>query len=269
MIPERYLDFYGDETRWFIGTVVDINDPAQLGRIKVRISGIHSDNKIDIPDDALPWAQCVVPITEGGVSGLGNNLGIQPAARVFGLFLDGTNSQLPMVFGSLPRFESTAEGGRTTSLQARGTNTIPPNPDDKIDEPADPYQAEYPFNAVHQTRSGHVIEVDDTPDHERIKIYHTSGTFVEFHPNGDVVTQLKNGFRSVIGNDKIHVTGNLNIIADGDVTIEGKTINLNNGTQGAARIGDTADTGDDPPGISGSDGSNKIESGSKTVFIGD
>ena len=54
----------------------------------------------------------------------------------------------------------------------------------------------------------------------------------------------------------------------GAITTDGSTINLNSGTKGAARIGDTADTGDDPPGISGGDGSNVIETGSGTVFIG-
>ena len=52
--------------------------------------------------------------------------------------------------------------------------------------------------------------------------------------------------------------------------IESETIiNLNNGTKGAARLDDQVDTGDDPAGISGSDGSNKIESASATVIIGD
>ena len=55
----------------------------------------------------------------------------------------------------------------------------------------------------------------------------------------------------------------------GNITVDGSTINLNNGTKGAARLDDTVDTGDDPAGISGSDGSNKIESSSKTVIIGD
>lgn len=269
MIPERYLDFYGDETRWFIGTVIDINDPQQIGRVKVRIMGIHSDNILDIPDHTLPWAQCVVPITEGGVSALGNILGIQPDARVFGIFLDGTNSQLPLVLGSLPRLETDAKDGRTTSPRARGINTTPSITDDAINEPNDPFNVEYPHNKTYGTKRGHYIEFDDTPSHERIKIYHNSGTFIEMHPNGDIVTHHRNGFKSVMGNDKIHVTGDLNIIAGGDVTIEGKTINLNNGTKGAARIDDTVDTGDDPPGISGSDGSNKVETGSKTVFIGD
>ena len=55
----------------------------------------------------------------------------------------------------------------------------------------------------------------------------------------------------------------------GNATMDAKTINLNSGTKGAARLDDQVDTGDDPAGISGSDGSNKIESASSTVIIGD
>jgi hypothetical protein len=54
--------------------------------------------------------------------------------------------------------------------------------------------------------------------------------------------------------------------------MNGKTINLNRGTMGAARIGDTADTGDDGTGShfdTNSPGTNVIETGSGTVFIGD
>ena len=47
------------------------------------------------------------------------------------------------------------------------------------------------------------------------------------------------------------------------------SVNINNGSKGAARLDDTVDTGDDPAGISGSDGSNKIETASTTVIIGD
>ena len=53
MIPERYNDYYGDTTRWFVGRVVSIDDPKQLGRIQVRIYGIHSTNTLDIPDEDL------------------------------------------------------------------------------------------------------------------------------------------------------------------------------------------------------------------------
>ena len=52
----------------------------------------------------------------------------------------------------------------------------------------------------------------------------------------------------------------------------GRTINLNNGIMGAARVGDTADTGDQGTGSHfdvNSPGTNIIETGSSTVFIGD
>lgn len=269
MIPKRNVDFYGDQVRWFIGEVKSVDDPLELGRLQVRINGIHSDSQLDIPDAKLPWAQPMVPITEGGTRGIGNNLGIKVGALVFGIFMDGENSQLPFIMGSMPKFEEDSPGGLSTNQLARGTNTITKTPDPVTGEPASPYAAEYPKNNVYASESGHVIEIDDTSGAERIHIYHKSGTFVEMHPEGDVVTHHKNGFRTVTGNDKLHVTGDLNIVADGHITMDGKTINLNSGTQGAARIGDTADTGDDPPGISGSDGSNRIESGSQTVFIGD
>ena len=72
MIPSRYQDFYGDETRWFVGTVISVKDPIELGRIKVRIMGVHGS---EILDENLPFAQTVLPVTEGGTNGLGGGAG--------------------------------------------------------------------------------------------------------------------------------------------------------------------------------------------------
>ena len=106
MIPNSYKEYYGDETRWFIGTVLSFNDPEELGRVQVRIFGIHSNNTTDIPHEDLPWAHVVTPVTEGGSSGIGANTGIKPLAQVFGIFIDGKNSQVPLVLGSIPKIES-------------------------------------------------------------------------------------------------------------------------------------------------------------------
>lgn len=221
----NYPDFYGDQLRWFIGKVTDIQDPLQLGRARVKIDGIHNG----IANSQLPWAQTVVPITEGGTSGFGNNLGIQPGARVFGFFMDGRNSQLPVIMGSMPKFEDTVDSPATNDSQvtnkstnslATGTNTLAKTPDTVTSEPDSPYAAVYPHNKVTQTTSGHVIEIDDTPDAERIHVFHKSGSFVEFHPNGDVVTQHKNGFKLTTGDEKIHITGKLEITVDDDITIK-------------------------------------------------
>ena len=53
--------FYGDQNRWFVGLVIDVNDPLKLDRVKVRIHGIHSESTVDIPDNDLPWAQVNIP----------------------------------------------------------------------------------------------------------------------------------------------------------------------------------------------------------------
>jgi hypothetical protein len=213
------MSFYGDQIRWFVGDVTSISDPLQMGRVRVRVTGIHQNNEQEIPSDNLPWAQTVVPVTQGGTKGLGNILGIQVGARVFGIFMDGMNSQLPLVLGSMPKYEDGSAGDRSTPQLARGTNTITKTPDTVTSEPNSPYAAVYPHNKAVTTTSGHAIEIDDTPDAERIHIYHKSGTFVEIHPNGDVVTHTKNGFKTVTGNDKIHVTGDLDITVDGNMNL--------------------------------------------------
>jgi len=56
-------------------------------------------------------------------------------------------------------------------------------------QPTSPYNAQYPFNHVKETESGHIVEFDDTPGAERIHEYHRSGTFREIHPDGTLVSQ--------------------------------------------------------------------------------
>lgn len=108
MIPSS-TDYYGDSNRWFIGTVISIEDPKRLGRVKIRIHGIHPDDITNLPESDLPFAQVLVPPTEGGTSGIGTTVGLKPGAQVFGIFLDGANSQLPMVMGSIAKIEGARE----------------------------------------------------------------------------------------------------------------------------------------------------------------
>ena len=73
------------------------------------------------------------------------------------------------------------------------------------------------------------------------------------------------------GNYTEHVSGTYKVVSDGNMTIDAPLINLNSGSKGAARIGDTADTGDAGTGShfdTNSAGTNVIETGSSTVIIG-
>lgn len=116
-------EFYGDDSRWFMGVVINASPPAGLeGRVKIRIHGVHNPSTGEIPEADLPWAQVLIPTTEGGSSGIGRIPQIVTGAFVFGVFLDGVSSQLPLVLGSLPHVEypSNVQKGRRIS----GNNAV-------------------------------------------------------------------------------------------------------------------------------------------------
>ena len=118
-----HSEYYGDQTRWFMATVIDGSPPAGFeGRVKIRIHGIHSEDVNDIPQSHLPWAQVMMPGNMFGVSGLGGNPQLLPGALVFGVFLDGKMSQLPFILGSVPKIEY------PTSVQAQGRDDPSTNP---------------------------------------------------------------------------------------------------------------------------------------------
>lgn len=117
-------DFYGDKHRWFVAKVVNRFDPQMQGRIQIHIDGIHSNSQSDIPLGGLPWAQTLLPTTEGGTSGIGRISQLLPNALVFGIFLDGETSQLPLILGHFNQFETPTTLQRTTSSQARSSNNL-------------------------------------------------------------------------------------------------------------------------------------------------
>ena len=92
--------------------------------------------------------------------------------------------------------------------------------DDLTGEPKTPYGAQYPFNHVRETESGHIQEFDDTPGRERIHEYHRSGTFYEIHPDGSKVTKVVGEDYEIVHKDKkLRVRGNVQVFVDGDASL--------------------------------------------------
>lgn len=78
----------------------------------------------------------------------------------------------------------------------------------------------YPHNKATQTESGHLFELDDTPERERIRLSHRSGTFIEMHPNGDEVHKVYgDGYEITIKNKNVLIKGDCNITIEGDSTV--------------------------------------------------
>jgi hypothetical protein len=201
MIPSSFTEFYGDQSRWFLGEVVNVkDDPEKLGRVKVRVFGVYDD--IDEAD--LPWAQIVVPVTTGVHEGKGQYLGILVGTQVFGMFLDGKNSQLPMVIGTVPKVIDTGE--------------VDSNKKPILKSDANPKaEANYPHNKVYQTETGHFKEYDDSGT-GRIREQHQDGTYYEMTDDGI----------HIYGNTKvtIHGKGEVNVVAP-VVSVNGGVVKLN------------------------------------------
>jgi hypothetical protein len=81
---------------WWIGVVEDRQDPEQLGRVRVRCFGWHTDEKDKIPTEQLPWAHPVIPVNNP------NAYTPKEGDMVFGFFIDGENAQNPAIMGVLP-----------------------------------------------------------------------------------------------------------------------------------------------------------------------
>jgi len=312
------MQFMGfDNFIWFTGVVEERNDPLRLGRVKVRMFGLHSAKKVKgktegIPTEDLPWAYPMQPITSAAMNGIGTTpLGPVEGTHVVGFFRDGDNCQDPIVMGTLggyplegpgtagfndpnglyPKekflkepdtnrravveFEDPIENDlwfsklnpldkdwepdeeldevvlreRDEAIQIANNDRFEETGDKEWDEPENPFEAEYPFNHVRESESGHIEEWDDTPDKERLMRWHRSGTFEEIHPDGQKVTKVvRDNYTIISGHDFVHVKtyvdefgdtegGNVNVTIDGDcnMRIDGD-YNLEVGGDYIARI---------------------------------
>lgn len=95
--------FIGGTFTWFTGVVEDIHDPFELGRVRVRCIGYHSEDKNQIKTEDLPWATPMMPVNSASMSGIGiSATGILQGSWVIGFFRDGPSAQDPIVLGTIP-----------------------------------------------------------------------------------------------------------------------------------------------------------------------
>ena len=86
---------------------------------------------------------------------------------------------------------------------------------------------QYPYNHATYTESGHLFELDDTRDFERVSLQHRAGTYFEWQPNGDAHNRVVgNNYTLHFGDDYVNIQGKVkvNIIGDADIAVDGKTL---------------------------------------------
>ena len=81
------------------------------------------------------------------------------------------------------------------------------------------YKPEYPHNHVYETESGHSLSFDDTENQQRISLYHTSGSYIDFHHDGKTVDKtvanrfnLTEGISHTYAKDQMYITSGNHIM---------------------------------------------------------
>ena len=97
-MTERTL---GDTLTWWIGIVTNAtDDPNKSGRVQVRVFGQHDDTQ-NIPDEDLPWALPIQPVTSAAIGRLGTApLGLVVGSKVCGFWMD-QDQQYPIIWGTI------------------------------------------------------------------------------------------------------------------------------------------------------------------------
>ena len=134
--------FLGSTFIWWVGQVTDDSvwrDNILAGkyktaseipgwgyRYKVRILGVHDQGQTTIPDEELPWAQVMYPVTAGGgQANVFQTSALRQGMMVFGFWLDGQNMQTPVIMGVLGNNPQTALGTTIGKNDDSVTNAQP------------------------------------------------------------------------------------------------------------------------------------------------
>lgn len=184
-----------------IGLVDDLNDPEKLGRVRLRYP--HLGNQLS------DWARLATPMAGGG---RGAFFRPEKDDEVLVAFEHG-DPRRPHVLGSL------------------WSKAAAPPPDD-----GQPIENNWRFI---QSRSGHIILLDDTDGQEkielidkdgqrRVKIDSANGKIEVTCSQGDVLVSATAGEVKVQAlNVKIEATQSLSLECQGPTTIKGSTVAIN------------------------------------------
>lgn len=157
-MTERNL---GETVKVWYGTVTNVMDPHQSGRVQVRVFGRHDDT-VNIPDADLPWAQVSQSVTSAARGRVGTApVGLVVGSRVFGFWVDA-DQQYPLIIGTMGRagevIPGQTEGGAPAVNTAVGS--IPGAAQNDV---ANPYSSLDPSRITIQSIDSGQKNVDSIP----------------------------------------------------------------------------------------------------------
>lgn len=164
------------------GVVVNNDDPLKAGRVKIKVFPMF----IGVSDNDLPWAILCDPLG-GGFANTGSLFVPEVGSHVWVMF-ENMDHRFPVYIGGAPAID----GGVADIPTGGGT---------------------YPHNRVIRSKTGNIVELDDSPGSESIRITHEiSGSKIEIDVSGKITI-------TATGGQDITVTGDLGITVSGNATV--------------------------------------------------
>jgi hypothetical protein len=219
---------------FYRGVIEDNNDPDKIGRVRVRIFGIHPDDDEKVPTKTLPWAEVMTSTAMGLNTGIGLSSIANKGTYVW-VFFEAQDWNKPVVIGAIygipekqdakafsdpdkkfpmsdrleePDINRLARGEKisdTAMDKVRKSNTtkgISTSTGVIWNEPEHlSANSKYPDNTVLETKGGTILEFDDTKGNERWQLFHKKGTYMEVRPDGKYVVRVHDEKYEVIAKD--------------------------------------------------------------------
>jgi uncharacterized protein involved in type VI secretion and phage assembly len=172
------------------GTVVDTKDPAGRGRARLTFRQFSDDNQ-------GPWAR-IATLAAG--AGTGTVFLPEVGDDVLVVFEQGDINR-PIVVGALWDGQK-----KPPETNADGKNNV----------------------QMIKTKAGHVIKFDNTENEEKLIVEHSSGSMITMTKDGGVAINAPSGEVTLDAKTlNIAASESLVMEAKGDLTIKGKTVNIN------------------------------------------
>lgn len=219
--------------------VEDNRDPKHLGRVRLRVLGVHSPNRSEVKTEELPWSRVLHPLDQGNTFGSSTNIKIGTWGWCFSLnetdtefLFIGTSKGMfnevvteidgePIGFndpnGKFPKRKGLADNPLTYGEKLNPDITRDRVQVETFREPEDTAgNAKYPDNKVYEDYEGNIVEIDGSEGNPRIRVQHASGARIEINKKGDITIQ-----GSKTGNIWMNTPGLFALGADGNLIFQG------------------------------------------------
>ena len=237
---DKEFNVLTDNKIFYKGVIEDNNDPLKIGRVRVRVLGVHDSSTTLVPVNTLPWAITGKSLDFGGFqSGMGISSVPTKGTWVW-CFFDNNDINSPVVIMAIPGITKTKQSGHGFTDPS---GTYPLSSYLGQSDHSSAQVSGYLSNHVIQTPGGQLLEMNDGG---HIKITHANGSFVQIENNGNYNVNITNNeIITIAGSATINITGDATITApnveingqvkiNGDLTVSGSTnsgsINLNTHT---------------------------------------